>query len=46
MLHEVFNQRVYYQNKNLYKIGGHVRKFCSHAVYGGRCMTAYNRNGI
>ena len=43
LANEVFNQRVYYPNKNLYKIGGHVRKFCSHAVYGGRCMTAYNK---
>ena len=43
LANEVFNQRVYYPNGNLYKIGGHVRKFCSHAVYGGRCMTAYNK---
>ncbi len=43
LANEVFNQRVYYPNRNLYKIGGHVRKFCSHAVYGGRCMTAYNK---
>ena len=41
--YEVFNKYVFYPNGNLYKIGGHVRKFCSHAVYGGRCMTAYNK---
>lgn len=43
LANEVFNQRVYYPNGNLYKLGGHVRKFCSKAVYGGRCMTAYNK---
>lgn len=43
LANEVFNQRVYYPNKNLYKLGGHVRQFCSQAVYGGRCMCAYNR---
>ena len=42
LANEVFNQRVYY-GKDLFKVGGVVRKFCSHAVYGGRCMTAYNR---
>ncbi len=42
LANEVFNQRVYY-NKDLYQVGGVVRKFCSHAVYGGRCMTAYNK---
>ncbi len=43
LANEVFNQRVYYPNKNLYKLGGHVRYFCSKAIYGGRCMTAYNK---
>ena len=42
LANEVFNQRVYY-NHDLYQVGGVVRKFCSHAVYGGRCMTAYNK---
>ncbi len=42
LANEVFNRKVYY-GKNLYKIGGVVRKFCSHAIYGGRCMTAYNK---
>ena len=42
LANEVFNQRVYYNN-NLYQVGGIVRKFCSHAIYGGRCMTAYNK---
>ena len=43
LANEVFNQRVYYPNQNLYKLGGHVRYFCSKAIYGGRCMTAYNK---
>ena len=43
LANEVFNQRVYYPNGNLYKLGGHVRKFCAQAVHGGRCMTAYNK---
>ena len=43
LANEVFNQRVYYPNRNLYKLGGHVRYFCQKAVYGGRCMTAYNK---
>ena len=42
LANEVFNQRVYY-NRDLFQIGGVVRKFCSHAVYGGRCMTAFNK---
>lgn len=42
LANQVFNERVYY-NHDLYQIGGIVRKFCSHAVYGGRCMTAYNK---
>lgn len=43
LANEVFNQRVYYPNKGLYKIGGHVRHFCSKAIYGGRCMCAFNK---
>ncbi|WP_334089831.1 DNA polymerase, partial [Helicobacter typhlonius] len=43
LANEVFNQKVYYPNGKLYKLGGHVRKFCSKAIYGGRCMTAYNK---
>ncbi|KAK8889413.1 hypothetical protein M9Y10_034159 [Tritrichomonas musculus] len=43
LANEVFNQRVYYPNRNLYLLGGHVRYFCQKAVYGGRCMTAYNK---
>ena len=39
---KAFNGRVYY-NHDLYQIGGIVRKFCSHAVYSKRCMTAYNK---
>ena len=40
---EVFKQRVYYPNGNLYSLGGVVRKFCANAVHGGRCMCAYNK---
>ena len=43
LANEVFNQRVYYPNRNLFKLGGHVRKFCARAVCGGRCMCAYNK---
>ena len=43
LANEVFNKRVYYPNGNLFKLGGHVRKFCSRAIYGGRCMCAYNK---
>jgi len=40
---EVFKQRVYYPNGNLYKVGGVVRQFMQQAVHGGRCMTALNK---
>ena len=43
LANEVFNKNVYYPNGNLYKVGGHVRHFLSRAVYGGRCMCAYNK---
>ena len=43
LANEVFNQNVYYPNKHLYKVGGHLRHFLSKAVYGGRCMCAYNK---
>lgn len=39
---EVFNKRVYFGN-DLYELGGNVRLFCSQAIRGGRCMTAYNK---
>ena len=42
LANEVFNQKVYY-NHNLFKVGGVVRHFLSKAIYGGRCMTAYNK---
>lgn len=45
LANEYFNRNVYYPNGNLYKLGGHIRKFCAQAIYGGRCMTAYNKNG-
>lgn len=43
LANEVFRQNVYIPNHHLYKLGGHVRHFCSKAVYGGRCMCAYNK---
>ena len=43
LANEVFNERVYYTNHNLFKVGGVIRKFCSYAVHGGRCMCAYNK---
>ncbi|KAK8892492.1 hypothetical protein M9Y10_029721 [Tritrichomonas musculus] len=43
LANEAFKHRVYYPNGNLYEIGGIVSKFCAQAVYGGRCMTAYNK---
>ena len=43
LANEVFKQQVYYPNGNLFEVGGIVRKFMSQAVYGGRCMTAYNK---
>ena len=35
LANEVFNQNVYYPNKHLYKVGGHLRHFLSKSVYGG-----------
>ena len=43
LANEVFRQNVYIPNQKLYKLGGHVRHFCSKAVYGGRCMCAFNK---
>ena len=43
LANEVFRQNVYIPNHNLFKLGGHVRHFCSKAVYGGRCMCAFNK---
>lgn len=42
LANQVFNERFYYIH-DLYQIGGIVPKFCSHAVFGGRCMTNYNK---
>ena len=42
LANEVFNQKVFY-NHNLFEVGGVVRKFLSGAIYGGRCMTAWNK---
>ena len=43
LANEVFNENVYYPVGKFYKVGGHVRHFLSRAVYGGRCMCAYNK---
>lgn len=43
LANEFFNRNVYYPNGHLYAVGGHVRQFISRAVYGGRCMCAYNK---
>ena len=43
LANEVFNQRVYYPAQELYKVSGHLRHFLARAVYGGRCMCAYNK---
>ena len=43
LANEVFKKNVYYPNGNLYEVGGHVREFMAQAVYGGRCMSAYNK---
>lgn len=40
---EYFKQNVYVPNGNMFEVGGHVREFMSRAIYGGRCMCAYNR---
>ena len=43
LANEVFSRNVYAKNENLYQVGGHVRHFIARAVYGGRCMCAYNK---
>ena len=43
LANKFFSREVYEPNGNLYMVGGHVREFISRAVYGGRCMTAYNK---
>jgi hypothetical protein len=43
MAYEVFKVNLFYPNGNLYDVGGIVRLFCSKAIYGGRCMCAFNR---
>ena len=43
LANEFFKQNVYLPNGNLYEVGGHVREFLAKAVYGGRCMCAYNK---
>ena len=43
LAYQLFNQRVFYPNKNLYSVGGVIRLFISRAIHGGRCMCAFNR---
>ena len=43
LAYQLFNERVFYPNKNLYSVGGVVRLFMSRAIHGGRCMCAWNR---
>ena len=43
LANEVFRQRVYVPNGNLYEYGGIVQKFIQKAVHGGRCMCAFNK---
>ena len=43
LANKFFSREVYEPNGNLYYVGGHVREFISRAVYGGRCMCAYNK---
>ena len=43
LANKFFSREVYEKNGNLYEVGGHVREFMSKAIYGGRCMTAYNK---
>ena len=43
LANEYFRKMVYEPNGNMYEVGGHVREFMSKCIYGGRCMTAYNK---
>ena len=40
---QVFRQRVYIPNGNLYEYSGVVQKFIQKEVHGGRCMCAFNK---
>ena len=40
---EYFRRQVYEPNGKLYEVGGHVREFMARAIYGGRCMCAFNK---
>ena len=40
---QVFRQRVYESNGNLYEVSGYAQHFIQKAVRGGRCMAAFNR---
>lgn len=42
LANEYFNVHVY-NDRNLYKVGGHVRLFMQNAIKGGRCMCAFNK---
>jgi hypothetical protein len=43
LANEVFNQRVYNPNGNLFKVSGIIRAFLAQAIHGGRCMCAFNK---
>ena len=43
LANEYFRKMVYEPNGNMYEVGGNVREFMSKYIYGGRCMTAYNK---
>ena len=43
LANKFFNETVYIPNGNLYQVGGNVRIFMEDAVYGGRCMCAFNK---
>ena len=43
LAYEAIMKNVIYPNGNLFMVGGHVRHFMSRAIYGGRCMCAYNK---
>ena len=43
LAYQLFNERVFYPNKNLYSVGGIIRMFMLRAIHGGRCMCAYNK---
>ena len=43
---KLFENEVYYPNKNLFDLAGKPRDYCSRAIYGGRCMVSDNEKQI